>query len=469
MKRRKVLVIDDEQVICDGCCLVLTERGYEVDICVTGRQGIHAALQGRHDVVLLDIKLPDLDGLEVLRIVRIERPDIYFIIITGYSTVQNAILAMKLGAFDYLAKPFSDDELILSVERAIDKKRLVEENVALRKEIFDRFGFASIVGRNARMLDAFEKITKVAPTDSTVLITGENGTGKELIARAIHVHSQRAARQFVGMDCSTLSPTILESELFGHVKGAFTGAVRDKPGIFEIADEGTLFLDDVANLALETQAKLLRVLETREYKPVGASHFKTTNMRLISATNRDLRAMVHEKTFREDLYYRLNVFPITLPSLRERKDDIPRLAYYFLRHFCAKMGKSIDGFTEDAIEALVNHDWPGNVRQLKNAIEHLVIMADHGVLSVVDLMNNLEVKGAFAVDAVPRTRQELMAMKKRILKETFGKIERQFLSKALEESNGNITLAADNTGMKRPNFSALMKKHGLTARDAGDA
>jgi DNA-binding NtrC family response regulator len=469
MKTRKVLVVDDEQVICDGCCMVLTERGLTADACLTGRQGLDAALQGNYDVVLLDMKLKDMNGMEILETVRRQRPDIYLIIITGYSTVQSAIAAMKLGAFDYLAKPFSDDELILSVERAIEKKRLVEENMALRKELCGRYGFSNIVGKNPKIIDIFERIKKVAPTDCTVLINGENGTGKELIARAIHVHSQRNPRQFVAVDCSTLSPGILESELFGHVKGAFTGAVQDKPGIFELADGGTLFLDDVANLSLDTQAKLLRVLETREYKPVGGSYFKTTDMRLISATNCNLVNMVSRETFREDLYYRLNVFPICLPPLRERKDDIPTLAYHFLKHFCTKTGKIIDGFTEDAAEALVNYEWPGNVRQLKNAIEHLVIMADRRILDVPDLMDDLRLKLTPIGGAVPRTRQELMTVKKRILEQTYGQCEKLFLIRAFDECKGNITLAARSVGMKRSNFSALLKKHGLSLKPCSPA
>jgi DNA-binding NtrC family response regulator len=464
MQAANVLVVDDELVIRDGCSMVLSERGLSVEVCATGRQGLDAALEGRFDLILIDLKLPDMDGMEILRTVKREKPGVYFIIITGYSSVRNAIEAMKLGAFDYLAKPFTDDELIFSVERAIDKKHLVEENLALRKELSDRFGFSNIVGKNHKMIEVFEKIRRVAPTDCTVLINGENGTGKELVARAIYVNSQRAARQFVAVDCCTLSPTLLESELFGHVKGAFTGALHDKAGIFELAHDGTLFLDDVANLSLDTQGKLLRVLEAREYKPVGGTHFKTTNVRFISATNCDLAAMVNQGTFREDLYYRLNVFPIFLPPLRERRDDIPGLAYFFLKHFCKKTGKRIEGLTEDAIEALLNHDWPGNIRQLKNVIERLVIMADRGVVDVLDLVDDLQTKRYWKADAVPATRQELMALKKRILDQTFGQFEKMFLVRALEECNWSITLAARKVGMKRSNFSVLMKRHKIAVK-----
>jgi len=463
-----VLVVDDERCIRDGCRIALSDKGFSVDTRETGNQGMEAALHGHYDVVLLDLMLPDIDGMDILRAVRKERREISCIIITGYSTVQNAIEAMKLGAFDYLSKPFTDDELVLAVERAIEKKKLVEENQVLRKALSDRYGFSNIIGENEKMLKVFGKIKRVAPTDCTVLINGENGTGKELVARAIHVHSKRVARNFVAVDCCTLSPNLLESELFGHVKGAFTGAIHDKQGIFELAQDGTLFLDDITNLDLDIQGKLLRVLEAREYKPVGAAHFKKTNARLISATNRDLQEMVKQGAFREDLYYRLNVFPIFLPPIRERRDDIPKLAYHFLKLFSARTAKRIEGFTEEALDVLVNYDWPGNVRQLKNTIERLVIMADYPMLEAWDVADDLKVNSTWKSVDIPKTRKELMAVKKRILDNTFGRFERMFLVRALAESNGNITVAAEKVGMKRSNFSSLIKKYQLHSKtDSG--
>jgi len=310
--------------------------------------------------------------------------------------------AMKLGAFDYLSKPFTDDELVLVVQKAIEKKSLVEENISLRKELLDRFSFSNIVGKNQRILQVFRQIEKVAPTDTTVVIYGESGTGKELFARAIYAHSLRATRQFIAVDCNTLSPTLLESELFGHVKGAFTGAIEKKAGIFEVAHSGTLFMDDVTNLSMEIQGKLLRVLEMGEYKPVGASQFRKTDVRIIAATNKDPKALVEEGSFREDLFYRLNVFPIYLPPLRERKDDIPGLLYYFLR------------------------SWDGV--------------------------------------SVPETVDELNRVKKNLLEGYFGQVQKAFLLRALKSCDGNITHAAEKVGMKRPNFYSLMKKHNLTAK-----
>jgi DNA-binding NtrC family response regulator len=463
MKPIKILVIDDEGVITEGCRLALSDQGHLVDACLTGRAGLHAIREGQFDLVLLDMKLPDMDGMEILRTVAREKPGVFIIVMTGYSTVQNAVEAMKSGAFDYLSKPFSDDELVLTVEKAIDKKRLLEENLSLRKELLGRFGFNNIVGENPGILQVFDQIRKVAPTDSTVLLNGESGTGKELFARAIYAHSQRATGRFVAMDCSTLSPTLMESELFGHVKGAFTGAVQDRAGIFEVANDGTLFLDDVANLTLEIQGKLLRVLEMQEYKPVGASHVRKTNVRIIAATNKDLKAMVDHGSFREDLYYRLNVFPIFLPPLRDRKDDIPKLAYHFLRHFCRKTGKKIEGFSDNALTMLVNYDWPGNVRQLKNVIERLIIMADRDILDLLYLLDHIQTKRSWRENSIPETMEELKAVKKHILEENFGQIEKAFLIRALKESNGNITNAAERVGMQRPNFHTLMKKHHMSA------
>lgn len=465
MKPAKILVIDDEPVVCKGCRLALSNENHVVQVCLTGREGMNLVEEGGYDLVLLDMKLPDVEGMEILRTIHKRKQDLPVIVMTGYSTVQNAVEAMKLGAFDYLSKPFTEEELILAVQRAIEKKRLVEENLLLRKELFNRFRFENIIGESPQMVSIFEQVERVAPTDSTVLLYGESGTGKELFAGAIHARSQRVHRQFIAVDCSTLSPSLLESELFGHVRGAFTGAVRDKEGIFSAAHGGTLFMDDVTNLNLEIQGKLLRVLEIGEYKPVGASHIQKTDVRIIAATNRDLKAMVEEGQFREDLFYRLNVFPIYIPPLRERKEDIPKLAYHFLRHFCRKTGKRIEGFSDDALESLIHYDWPGNVRQLKNVVERLVIMADHTKLDLPQLLDQLQTKRAWRDHAIPETLKELQAEKKRLLEETFGQVQKAFLINALRASNGNITRAAERVGMQRPNFCALLKKHRISPAD----
>jgi len=465
MSGERILIVDDEQVICDGCRLGLSESGYFTDTCLTGKAGVRALQSADYDLLLLDMKLPDMSGMDILKILRQDNPGIFVIVMTGYSSVENAVAAMKLGAFDYLTKPFTDEELRISVKRALGKKRLKDENLALRSRLYERFDFVNIIGKNARILEIFKNIRKVAPTNGIVLLEGESGTGKELFARAIHTHSRQATKKFVAVDCSTFSAGLLESELFGHVKGAFTGAVRSKEGIFEVADGGTLFLDEIANLNMETQGKLLRVMETGEIKPVGASQTRTVDVRMIAATNEDLKNLVEIGRFREDLYYRLNVFPIYIPPLRERKDDIPRLAYHFLKLFCKETGKQIKGFSDDALELLLRQDWPGNIRQLRNVVQRLVIIAEDEYLDMIDMMDHLHSKKVPGVHAVPETLEELKAIKKRLLEGRFGQIEKAFLIKALQSCEGNVTHAAKKVGMQRSNFHSLMKKHGLSVEE----
>jgi two-component system NtrC family response regulator len=464
MTTHDILVIDDERLICKACHMTLSKKGYAVDTCMSGKEGLEKILDGKYDAVLLDMKLPDIDGMEILMKVKGAQPNVFVIVMTGYSTIENAVEAMKLGAFDYLQKPFTDDELAIAVAKAIDKKTLIEENISLKKEILDRFSFDNIIGVSPKMLGIFRKVEKVSPTDTTVLIFGESGTGKELFAKAIFARSPRATRRFVAIDCHTLSPTLLESELFGHVRGAFTGAVENKAGIFEVANGGSLFLDDVANLGPEIQGKLLRVLEMGEYKPVGSSKFKTTDVRIIAATNRNLKTMVEEETFREDLFYRLNVFPIYLPPLRERKEDIPQLLYHYLRRFSRKTGKRVAGFTDDTMETLVNYRWPGNVRQLKNVVERLVILSEGTTLDAIDFIGDMPMKTSWNGFSIPENAEELNAIKKHLLEDYFGHIQKAFVVKALKASEGNISRAAERVGMKRPNFHSLMKKHKITAK-----
>ena len=463
-----ILIIDDEPAVCAGCRLVLSDQGHAVDAVHDGRSGLEALQKNRYELVLLDMKLPDIDGLQVLKVIHREVPRVSVVVMTGYSSVPDAVKAMKLGAFEYLSKPFADEELVLTVEKAVKTRRLAEENLALRKQLYAKFDFSNIVGEDPRMLRIFEEIRRAAPTDTIILLEGESGTGKELFAKAIHAHSQRADKQFVVADCSTFSPSLLESELFGHVKGAFTGATHDKPGIFEVANGGTLFLDEVANLTLDVQGKLLRVMETHEYRPVGASLTRRTDIRIIAATNQDLKLLAEGGKFRDDLFYRLSVLPIYIPPLRERREDISKLAYHFLRIYCREMGRRIQGFSDEALEALINHDWPGNVRQLKNVVERLVIMADEAVLDYHHLADNLYGSRGAAPGRVPGTLNELRALKKRIIEDHYGRMEKAFLLKALSAAGGNISEAAKAVGMQRPNFSTLLKRHGISpGRGAG--
>jgi two-component system NtrC family response regulator len=460
---RPILIIDDEPSICAGCRMALADSGYSVDTCNTGKSGLEALLSGRYQLVLLDMKLPDMDGMDILHKVNDARIDVCVIVMTGYASVRNAVDAMKLGTFDYLAKPFSDDELLNAVALAVENRRFKEAHMVVRRQPATRTDFGNIIGENPRILSIFDDIRKVAPTDTTVLLCGESGTGKELFARELHAHSHRADHPFIAVDCSTFSSSLLESELFGHTKGAFTGAVQDKEGIFSAADSGTLFLDEVANLNLDIQAKLLRALETHEFKPVGAGRLKKADVRFVAATNRDLKTMVDEGTFREDLFYRLNVFPIVIPPLRERRDDIPRLLYHFLRETCRQTGKRVDGFSDESLEMLVNDHWPGNVRQLKNVVARLVIIADSPVLECQHLSDHWETDPEPTRSEVPDSLDELKAAKQNLLEVQFGEIEKAFLNKALSSAGGNITRAARQVGMQRSNFSTLMKKHGLSS------
>lgn len=460
---RPILIIDDEPAICAGCRMALSDSGYLTHICNTGKSGLDALLSGRYQVVLLDMKLPDMDGMDILRKVNDAGIDICVIVMTGHASVKNAVESMKLGTFDYIAKPFTDDELLNAVALAVENRRFKEAHRVIRRQPSTREDFSSIIGENPRILQLFDDVRKVAPTETTVLLNGESGTGKELFAREIHAHSNRASHSFMAVDCSTFSSSILESELFGHTKGAFTGAVQDKEGIFSAAGSGTLFLDEVANLNMDIQAKLLRAIETHEFKPVGASRLKKADVRFIAATNRNLKTLVNQGCFREDLFYRLNVFPITIPPLRERRDDIPRLLYHFLRQTCRQTGKRVDGFSDDSLEMLVNDDWPGNVRQLKNVVARLVIITESSVLERQHLSNHWETHSEPTRNEVPESLEALKAVKQNLLENQFGEIEKAFLKKALSSAGSNITQAARQVGMQRSNFSALMKKHGLSA------
>lgn len=458
----KILVVDDEPVVCRSCARVLAPEGYAVTTTESGREGAEKGASGEFDVVVVDLKMPDLDGMQVLRNVKEKQPDVEVIVITGYSTVSTAVKAMKDGAIDYLPKPFTPDELSVVVNKAMEKRRLVEENRGLKEKLDEKLGLENIIGQSKAMQEVYTLLRKVAPTNTTVLIYGESGTGKELLARAVHLNSLRKQKQFLPADCSALAPTLLESELFGHVKGSFTGATTTKPGLFELANGGTLFLDEIGNISLETQGKLLRVLEQGEFKPVGGTEFKKADVRLVAATNRNLEEMSLEGTFREDLFYRINVFPITLPPLRERREDIPQLAWHFLRQKCKDTGKNVKGFAPETMNLFINASWPGNVRELKNTVERLVITAESPTIQAEDLPEKMR-NSPLAPDRipVPRTNEDLKEAKRRLRDAAVDELEKAFVLDAIERNDWNITKAAQETGIQRPNFHALMRKHGI--------
>jgi DNA-binding NtrC family response regulator len=460
----RILVVDDEMIVCESCRRILEEEGYEVEAALSGKEAFEKMKANSFDIVITDLKMPGIDGMEVLRTFRKEYPDSIIIMITGFSTVETAVEAMKLGAFDYIPKPFTPDEVSIVVKKAIEKKSLMAENIYLRQELQEKYGFHNIVGKSKKMQEIYRIIAKVATTDSTVLIYGQSGTGKELIARAIHFNSPRREKQFVTVDCAVLSENLLESELFGHIRGSFTGAVATKPGLFEVADGGTVFLDEVGNISLSIQAKLLRVLQEREFTPVGGTKAKKVDIRLIAATNKELEKMIKEETFREDLYYRLNIVPIYLPALRERQEDIPVLAVHFLKKYAEEMGKKIKGFTPEAMEKLMRSPWPGNVRELENVIERTVVMIDDEMVRVEHLFLPGQQEKEILENQIPMTSDELKEIKKQVREKAVEEIERAFVLNALERHQWNVTRAAEEVGMLRPNFQALMRKYNLRAR-----
>ena len=461
----RILVVDDERIVCESCQRILEEEGYEVEIALSGQEAFEKMKENPYDIVITDLKMPTIDGMDVLRHFRKEYPDTIVIMVTGFSTVETAVEATKMGAFDYIPKPFTPDEVSIVVKKALEKRALQLENVYLRQELQEKYGFHNIVGKSRKMQEIYRVVAKVAPTDSTVLIYGQSGTGKELIARAIHFNSQRREKQFVPVDCAVLSENLLESELFGHVRGSFTGAVTTKPGLFEIADGGTFFLDEVGNISLAIQAKLLRVLQEREFTPVGGTKVKKVDIRLVAATNKNLEKMIKEETFREDLYYRLNIVPIYLPPLKERQEDIPLLASHFLRKYAEEMGKTINGFTPEAMERLLRYHWPGNIRELENVIERSVVMVDGEMVRSEHLVLPKEQEREDAEIQIPLNSEELKELKKHLREKAVEEIERVFVSRALERNHWNVTRAAEEVGMLRPNFQALMRKYNLRARD----
>ncbi|MCX7240136.1 MAG: sigma-54 dependent transcriptional regulator [Burkholderiales bacterium] len=460
----RILIVDDEEILIRSCKRILSDPSYVVDTLMDGWEAMRRVEEVKYDIVILDIMMPKVDGLEVLQHIKERHPDVDVIMMTGLSQVQTAVKAMKLGAFDYLSKPFDPEELQRVVDRALERRRLLQENQDVSGEVSSKYHFENIVGSSAAMQAVFGLIAKAAPTNSTVLITGESGTGKEVIARAIHYNSLRKDQPFVIVDCNTLSENLLESELFGHTKGSFTGAVANKRGMFDVANNGTLFLDEFGNIPLTTQAKLLRVIQEREFRPVGSTVSQKTNVRLVTATNKDLKAMVAEGTFREDLYYRINVFPIHAPPLRERRDDIPALAFHFLKLFCNELERPVSEISQAAMSMLVGYDWPGNVRELQSTIQRAVILASDNVIHQAHLVNIIDNFPRTDLE-VPRNSEDLKRIKKQVREKSVEDVEKLFIQETLKRNAFNVTKSAEETGMQRSNFQALMKKYSIRVRD----
>ncbi len=425
------------------------------------------ARSGRFDAVLSDLKMPETSGLDVLQAVRDRWPSLPVIIMTGYSTIESAVAAMKLGAYDYIVKPFDPpDGLIAIVDRAVEHKRLRDRNLFLEKRLDIAARFEGIIGSSPPMREVFALIESVARSDATLLIVGESGTGKELVARAVHERSDRSQRAFVALNCGALTETVLESELFGHVKGAFTGAISSRRGLFEEASGGTLLLDEVGELTPRTQVRLLRVLQEGEIRPVGSSQSKAVDVRVIAATHRDLRRMVERGEFREDLYYRLNVILVPLPALRDRSEDIPSLARHFIEKHCALAERELLGVHPEALDRLVGHGWPGNVRELENVIERAVVLAQSDTITV-DLLP-LEVrKSSSAAASLGRSslvEPSAVVETQLAFNDARNTFERRYLRTLLSATSGNSTEAARIAGVDRSNLRRLFKRHAIDPR-----
>jgi len=461
----RILVVDDEQIVVQSCLRILSGSGFQVDAAHDGLEAVSMIGNNGYDIVILDIKMPKMDGMEVLQRVKEAHPDIDVIMITGLHEIETAVQAMKLGAFDYLPKPFDPEELELVVARAYERRTLLQENLNLKSEVSAKYRFENIIGSGPQMQTVYRLIARCAPTNSTVILRGDSGTGKELIARAIHYNSLRKDKPFVTVDCTSLSENLLESELFGHVKGAFTGAVSNKKGLFETADGGTLFLDEIGNISMSTQAKLLRFIEEKEFKAVGDTRVQTVNVRLITATNKNLESMIADESFRDDLYYRINIFPIEIPPLRERREDIPALAFHFLKRFRDETEHEVTEFSAGAMNLLMNLDWPGNVRELENVVHRAVILANGNVIRQGHLVDVVDMLPRVGLD-VPRTSEELKRIKKEARQKSVENVEKHFVLGALKRNGWNVTRSAEQTGMQRSNFQALMKKYDIRIRDA---
>ena len=443
----RALVIDDDESIRIGCIQALSEEGYRVLAAENGEQGLAMAQKESFDLVLLDLKMPGLDGMSVLQQLREQDPAVVVVVITGFATVETAVEAMKCGAYDFLAKPFTPEVLLSVAHRATEKKRLAMENMCLRLELDEQMGREGIVGRSPPMLKVAEFVQKVAPTDSTVLVCGETGVGKELVARAIHRHSERNDKLFVVVDCGSLVETLFESELFGHVKGAYTSAFETKHGKFELANGGTIFLDEIGNVGPSVQAKLLRVIQEREIVKVGGSQMVEVDVRIIAATNKDLATEMQEGRFREDLFYRLSVIPIRVPPLRERRGDIPLLAEHFLRKFAERRRRHVTAISPEAMRSLDAYDWPGNVRELENAIERAVVMAEGHVIEPGDLLYYGMGDRATAQPAAGSRLAD---------------VERDEIVKALQQFDGHKSNAAEYLGINRKTLREKIRKYDIT-------
>jgi len=448
----KMLIIDDEPLMRITLQDSLVGEGYEVVAAETGRKGVDLLRKNQWDIIITDLKLPDLEGIEILKEAKSLNPSTEVILITAYGSIDSAVSAMKEGASDYLTKPFSMDELLLIIKRLLRMKQLEEENLSLKKRVEERYGLEGLVGKSPQMLKIYDLIETVAQTDTTVLVNGENGTGKELVANAIHLQSPRKKGPFIKVNCAALPETLLETELFGHEKGAFTGAIRQRKGRFEMADGGTLFLDEIGDVSPGVQVKLLRVLQEKQFERVGGNETLAVDVRLICATQRDLKEEIRKGNFREDLYYRLNVVPITLPPLRERREDILLLAEHFVDKFSKKMGKEIAGLSEDAKALLLRYPFPGNIRELENMLERAIALIKGKIIQPEDLPDEVCGQPSSIQDVCKRIRGS------KPLASATKLFEKEYIQSVLEKTKGKKGQAADMLGISRKTLWEKIKE-----------
>lgn len=451
----KILIVDDETIQREIVQDILEDQGYDVVALGSGIEALEYIKQKPVDVILTDLRMPGMDGVELLQHIKDFEPEIVVVVITAYGSLESAVDAVKKGAYDYLAKPLSKEQLTLVVERALSRKKLSDENRSLRQELQERYDFHNIIGRSPRMQEVFKMIEKIAPSESTVIIYGESGTGKELVARALHSHSKRQDRRFLAVNCAAIPDTLLESEMFGYEKGAFTGANTQKKGLFEEADQGTLFLDEIGDLDITLQAKLLRVLQEGEFQRVGGTQTLKANVRLLAATNKDLEEEVKEGRFRQDLYYRLNVVPVFLPPLRARKEDISYLAQHFLGKYNKKHGKAIKTITSDVTKRLMDYRWDGNVRELESVIERSVILSDHARIDIDTLPEKLQ------QPASPSAQQDLRNFTIPDEGISLEHLERSVIESALKKTNRSIKKASELLGISYKTLQYRIQKYHL--------
>src|SRR5579859_3901261 len=478
MSKGSILVVDDESEIREGLELLLTSEGYGVSSAETGESGLAKLEEHPYDLLLLDVSLPDRNGLELLREIHRRDPQLSVVLITAYGSIEMARAAFKGGALDYITKPWSNDELLAQVAQAVESRRLREENVQLKRALKQRFNFPNIIGKSEKMLTLLDLVTQVAPSRSTVLISGESGTGKELIAKAIHSASTRADKAFVPVNTGSIPVDLLESQLFGHVKGAFTSAVASKKGLFEVADQGTIFFDEIATISPETQAKLLRVIQEREFMRLGGTEQIKVDVRIVAASNVELLALVREGRFREDLYHRLNVIHLKLPPLRDRREDIPMLLAHFMERYCQENAKPMRTFTPGAMKLLMDYDWPGNVRELVNVVERAVVLSTSDRVDVDLLPESIRSK-----EIVRGVRLQLSEFMPPLpgeagarasadnshpsLFQIMDEIERRIIVDMLERTNWNQTEAAERFMIPLSTLNQKIKRLGIDVRRRG--